>query len=248
MKNYSVLVVLVLFLTLIIFFHSMADEQLHLFLDIPFGISTDECRQLIRQKYGFVLDEELSYEDGDQKRYSITNPDTVDLYGLPFTVAFYFLDDQLTNVNIFCTLGTVSDEIDTFLSDSLDQFFAFLELVEQSYGAPMDGKLYVIDNEYNRDYFDYPVCEGIRDEDMLRRFFVDLKDPTTEIVAIMELYGNVNISVLYTSFVNEKGYRMWSTGISLIFFDNLQLPKEALGGTEPFYGREGAFPGLQEGN
>ena len=247
MRKYFVLVVLVLSFSMIYFSSSIGEDQLHLFFDIPFGIGTDECRQLIREKHGFILDEELSYEDGEQKLYNITDPDTVDLLGLPFTVTLSFQEDQLVSVNIYSTLGTASDEIDAFLSDSLDHFFSFLELVEQSYGAPTDGKIYVIDREYNRDYYDYPIREGIRDNDMLRKLFVDLRDPTTEIVDIMELYGNVIISVLYTNFVNEEGYRMWSTGISLIFYDNQQLPKRALGGTEPFSGRSGVYPGLAEG-
>jgi len=246
MKKHIVVVFLVLAVKILCMFSGVGEGKLHLFMDIPFGMSIDECRQFIGEKHGFILDEEFSYEDGEQKHYDIMDPDAVDLFGLPFTVTLSFLDDQLVNANIICMLGNASDEIDAFLSDSLDQFFSFLELVEQSYGAPIDGKIYIINSEYNRDYYDYPIREDIRDNDMLRRLFVDLRDPTTELVAIMELYGNVNISVLYTSFVNEQGYRMWSTGISLIFFDNLQTPQKALGGTEPFMGRSGAFPGFSE--
>jgi len=223
----------------------MSEGQLHLFMDIPFGIGIDECRQLVGEKYGFVLEEQPSYDREDQQHYRLIQPGTVDLFGLQVTVAFSFADNQLIHVYTSHTIGMASADIDALFSDSLNYYFSLLDIVDMSLGAPDDGKIDVLDPNLERKYYDYPIREGIRDKDLIRRTLIDLR-ASARYVIIAEVYGNVLVHLGHAHHGMGSTNPRWEALVGLFFSDNSHTLREALGGTEPFLGRDGSYPGLHE--
>lgn len=248
-KNVIAATVLALLLIMLCFCSSCGAESLHLLLDIPFEISVDECRQLLNEKYGYVLAEHPRYATEEYQSYALAEPDSVDMFGLPVFVLFSFVDNRLDSVGGGHLIGTATDDIDTFLSDSLDLFFSFIETVEAFYGVADDGRIDDLSiNERGegrgRGYYDYPIHEGIRDKDTMKEIFVDLKDPL-KITAFAEVYGNLMIMLRRGCHYPKNGVAVWSTIISMNYERDPQIILNALGGgTEPFMGRDGTYPGL----
>lgn len=193
---------------------AFARDALHLFLDIPFGVTVDEFIGMAWQKAGVRLEKQtLQGEDTDAERLYVFMPadEKVILFGERAQITPNF-DGRGKLSYVVVGLFNEDGEPWTFPSGEtgyascLENIESFLIALEKEYGPPTSGKLSA-DGQTK-----LPYAKGRLTEKPLLEAMNDGRDFT-----ILAQFGNVRATVEFTQMGKECTLSKW------VLFSN-QMP------------------------
>lgn len=145
------------------------EETVHLFLDIPFGLSMDECEALLFEHNGTGFD--LKSKDDGSGSFSayILDAQAFDLYGKPEYVFFNFRDRTFYQAELVFHSVALSAEAD-------DDFHClYTELLNQ-YGDPTDAYFVQFGEVPNITYYYFPQNNDKQDVEQALSWMTDADD------------------------------------------------------------------------
>lgn len=169
----------------------MCDSQI--FYNIPFGASSEECRQLLSDRFGAQVD----VASNDELWLDLLEPEKFPIFGfLPKKISMYFIDDELNSILVTFIQEEVSfdashETYDYVLKskNALDVFFSLFSELE-SIEPHEKGKIALVSNQII--YYDLPERDETIDREMVAKLFTESAMPPLFI--IIE-FGNINLQI-----------------------------------------------------
>lgn len=205
-----------------------------LFMDVPFGITKEECMQRMENDHGVALDTSPAYPDGlplppdaKEQEYLYTTPGALTYLDAPAIATFAFERDTLVDVTI-----AFEDILTKGLRrDAVDQYFQSASYFSKAHGYPSDGRLLIeipTIGEYAS--YTYPTNGRDADEKTIRKIMKAENN-----ISLSTTYGNVALYAELRKDDAETGNG--ESGNMGIRFHNKMLEPKA----RPFHGRKGDY-------
>ncbi len=188
----------------IIFFVSCAsaEDKLFSFLDIPFGISMEECKAILTEKAKTLFPEGTGDHVKIRKAYMYLGNGMEDpflFHGYPSYAEFHFSSEgeSLEEINVILDVepGIIPEEPSerrAFFRARAEVFIAVQEELERMFGAPDTGELSAGDKVTARSSdmkkYRYPVIDGKLDENVLYEAYSQ-----HNYVFTLTIHGNVEV-------------------------------------------------------
>ena len=172
-------------LALCIFFSgtcTLAEDNLHKFLDIPFGIGMEECNEILEKKTESLFPEgtsnHLIMRERTIRLGSLIDNDTFLFYGYPASASFHFSSKDKSLEQVVVVFDLVSEMIpersedrSVFFREHIENLVSAQVVLDSVFGAFDTGVLSVgnVITSHGSDIknYRYPIENGILNEDIL---------------------------------------------------------------------------------
>ena len=173
---------------------------LHQLWEIPFGISMQECKDIVLREYGITLKEDVSDTVGNKAHLRTSLLDSVSFMGYtPIMLNFTFEHNSLISASVripidlisTVDLAKIAEENDTHFNKALKVYFDLSKQLEARYGKQTASSFLVFNDDLKEAKSnDYPSTNGKRDDAEILRILI-----TEETVSFTEVFVNIALSL-----------------------------------------------------